>query len=298
MRKSLVILSTTFFLGFGAFAQSNHDVIYTSEGPKDVKIKEVGEFDIKYTHPNEETVYSMNKYLVKKIKFSSGREEVIEMPFKEINGLENKDDVFITYNPAEVTGLENKGELFSKATGVTVFSSMSNVKNRSLDKIKAEAAMVGANVVLIADAQSRGNYYGNQYTPSQSTQTVLFGQAYSSKELETKEIREKIKNKKVLYYQIHQLNRDDFSPSINQTLRYDQERKPVMNEVTKVEEIDNRLYVEIPGIKTRTGNLEVIRYKDGVLTLMEKHKNSVYNYIFLTEESEYMKRNPKVSGYF
>lgn len=166
MHRSFLIVFVLFFSVVNTFAQNKYDILHTTEGTKEVKIRELGEAEIKFSYPNEETIYTLNKFLVKKIQFASGREEVIEIPFKEVNGLNDSDNIYVTYNPIEVDGLFNLGDLFSKATGATVFSSMSNVKNRSLDKMKAEAAMLGANVILIADAQSRGHYYGNQYTPS------------------------------------------------------------------------------------------------------------------------------------
>jgi len=66
--------------------------------------------------------------MVHKIVFGSRREESFESPFLQVKGIENADKVYITYIPQEVGGLELKGELFSKATGVTIFSSMHNVK--------------------------------------------------------------------------------------------------------------------------------------------------------------------------
>ncbi len=279
-----------------AVAQSKTDVIYFPEGPKEVAVTEVSENLIKYTYPNESAVYSVSKHLVSKIKFASGREEDFVSQFKEVRGLEDVENVYLTYNPEEVIGLTNKGDLYSKATGVTTLSSMHNVKNRSLEKIKTEAAMIGANVVLIGNASSRGNYYGNETTPSQSTQTVFFGQAYTSQPKSLTSFDGLQAGMKVHHFQTHSLNRNDFGPTMESASKYDGNRQLVTHVIEEVSENDGKVYVTVPGIKTKTGVLEVINLGEGKLTLMEKHKNTVYNYILLTEDSEIMQKNISISA--
>ncbi|MDR7132243.1 ribosomal protein S8 [Algoriphagus sp. 4150] len=289
MKYLLVVASLLFLtLESSVLAQSKNDVLFFAEGSKEVQVKEVGANLIKYTYPEESTVYSVSKHKVNKIVFASGREESFESPFHPVKGLEDADKVYITYVPQEVEGLEVKGELFSKATGVTVFSSMHNVKNRSLDKMKAEASMLGANVVLISDAQSRGNYYGNEYTPSQSTQTVLFGQAFSSTPMNLNEIQEKLQGSEYVLYQTFTLNRNDFSPKMEMSLEYDKSRLPITNQIENLVKRDGKLYVSTSGIRSKTNELEVVSLRDGILTLLERHKNTVYNYILQTQESEFM----------
>lgn len=96
-------------------------------------------------------------------------------------------------------------------------------------------------------------------------------------------------DKKVVYFQKHSLNHNDFTPEVKPAMLYDENRNIVVQVISNVTEKDGKLVVEVPGIKAKSGNLEVIRLKEGVLTLMEKHKNSIYNYILLTEESDLVK---------
>ncbi len=297
MFKSLLLLLATFSLSTFSFAQSKNDVMHLMDGPKEVQIKEVGQNLIKFSYPQEETIYSISKHQVNKIEFSSGRIESFESPFKKIKGLENAEDVFVTYNFEEVTGLENIGQLFSKATGVTSLSSMNNVKNRSLDKMKAEAAMIGANVVLIGNASSRGNTYGNQNVPSVSTQTVLFGQAYNSFPSNNEKLIDMISGKPVHHYQIHSLNRNDFGPEMAIATKYDSDRRPVMTEITEATERNGKVFAKIPGFKSKTGELQVIRADETQIVLMEQTNKVIYNYIFITEESDMLKKIPRISGY-
>lgn len=297
MMKSISILSLLLFAAGISFGQGKSDIIHFSDGTKEVKIKEVGQNIIKYTYPEEETIYSISKHQIEKIEFASGRVENFQSPFKKIKGLENADDVFVTYNPDEVTGLANAGQLFSKATGVTTLSSMNNVKNRSLDKMKAEAAMIGANVILIGNSSSRGNTYGNEYVPGVSTQTVLFGQAYNSFPQNTQKLISLTEGKVVHHYQTHSLNRNDFGPEFAIATKYDAERRPLLLEITEVSEMDGKVYVQIPGLKTKTGTLEVIRANEEQIILMEQTNKVIYNYVLVTEESDFLKKMPRLSGY-
>ncbi len=296
MKNSILILLLALGISVTLSAQTKPDKLFLQNETKEVMVKEVGLSEIKYTFPKEETIYSINKYLVQKIVFGSGREEIIEIPFKDVNGLTDMDKVFVTYNPDEVKGLINLGELYSKATGVTVFSNMSTVKNRSLDKMKAEATMLGANAVLISDARSRGNYYGNEIIPSQSTQTVLFGQAYSTSKNNLDKWKAALEGADVVFYQSHSFNKNDFSPKIEMVLQYDDNRIPVITQITESNISDERLFVKIPAIRTKTENLEVISYENGTLTLMGKNKNTIYNYILKTKESDFMKSVQTILG--
>lgn len=297
MNKSLLLVLATFSISTFTFAQSKTDVMHLSEGPKEVLIKEVSQNIIKFSYPQEETVYTISKHQVEKIEFASGRVENFKSPFKEVKGLESKDDVFVTYNFEEVTGLENMGQLFSKATGVTSLSSMYNVKNRSLDKMKAEAAMIGADVIFIGNASARGNTYGNETTPSVSTQTVLFGQAYNAFPVNTEKLKKMTEGKAVHHYQTHRLNRNDFGPVMEIATKYDENRRPLMTEISEVTVSDGKVYVKIPGLKTKTETLEVISADETQIILMEQSSKVIYNYIFVTEESNMIKNPPKFSGY-
>jgi ribosomal protein S8 len=166
---------------------------------------------------------------------------------------------------------------------------MPNVKNRSLDKMKDEAAMLGANAILISDAQSRGNHYGTENIASQSTQTVLFGQAFSNETLDLGKLNDNLKAIQVVPYQTFSLNRNDFSPKMKMAITYDKNRKPVAKQIHSLTERDGKPYVTISDIGLKNNELEVVSLRNGILTLVEKHKSSIYNYILHTEESDIMK---------
>ena|GEM_PF-3175976 len=163
-----------------------------------------------------------------------------------------------------------------------------------MDKMKAEASMLGAKVVLISDAQSRGNYYGNKNSPSQSTQTVFFGQAFNSNPMDPNGIKDKLHKSKYVLYQTYTLNRNGFSPKMKMSLKYDENRIPITNRIEDIVQRDGRLYVTSPGLRSKNSQLEIISLRDGILTLLETHKNTVYNYILQTEESDFIKSFPSI----
>ncbi len=294
MIKPVSILFVLLFAVGFTFGQSKHDILHLADGPKEVKVKEVSQNIVKFTYPEEETIYSISKHQVEKIEFASGRVENFDSPFNRIKGLENADDVFVTYNAEEVTGLKNLGQLFSKATGVTTLSSMYNVKNRSLNKMKAEAAMMGANVVLIGDSFSRGNTYGNENSSGSPTQTVLFGQAYTSFPADKVKLMEFTRGKRVHHYLTHSLKRKDFSPEMDIATQYDSDRRPLITEITEVREKDGKVFVKIRDFKSKSGTLEVIRADESQIVLMEQTKRGIFNYILVTEDSKILNNPTKV----
>ncbi|MBN7811247.1 hypothetical protein J0A68_09780 [Algoriphagus sp. H41] len=289
MRKALLTLSATFALSTLAFSQTKNDVLYLLDGPKEVQVKEVGFNIIKYSYPNENTLYSVSKHQVTKIEYASGREETFESPFKPVKGLDDAELVYITYNPEDIAGLNPKGELFSKATGVTVLSSINNVKNRALDKLKAEASMLGANVVFVGNIYQRGNQYGGENQPGNSTQTTFSGTGYSTEALEAEEVRAIVTGQKYHHYQTHRLNRNDWNATREISTAYDENRKPLMFEFDKIMEKEDGIYVTSSHVPSKTKELKVIRADSEVVILMERNDKTITNYYLISTENQYFK---------
>lgn len=289
MSKALSILLVSFSLTTFSFAQSKNDVLHLLDGPKEVQVKEVGFNIIKYSYPNETTVYSVSKHQVTKIEYGSGREEKFESPFKSVKGLDDAELVYITYNPEDIAGLNPKGELFSKATGVTTLSSINNVKNRALDKLKAEAAMLGANVVFIGDVYQRGNQYGGENQTGNSTQTTFSGTGYSTESLDSQAVISMLTGESYHHYQTHRLNRNDWNATRAISTAYDKNRKPLMFEFDKIMEKEDGIYVTSSHIPSKTKELKVIRADSEVVILMERNDKVITNYYLISKENQYFK---------
>jgi hypothetical protein len=287
------ILSLVIFASFSsAFGQKQPDVLFLLDGQKEVSIKEVGLSSIKYSYPNEETVYTISRHQVTKIVFSSGREEVFESQIKEVNGLDDFERVFITYNPEDIAGLEPMGELFSKATGVTTLSSINEVKNRALDKLKAEAAMIGANVVFIGDVYQRGNQFGGQNQAGSSTQTTFNGTGYSTKKVNASKVKELVNSRSFHHYQTHKLNRNAWSPERTTATIYGEDRKPIMFRITEVLEKEGEIYVKTKDLPTKVKELKVIHTDEESLILMERNEKITTNYYLISDQNTYFKTLP------
>lgn len=284
------ILTAAFLLSWSFLhAQSKNDVIHLLDGPKEVQVKEVGFNSIKYSFPNESTVYSVSKHQVTKIEFASGREEIFQSPFKEVNSLDDFQNVYITYSSEDVSGLNPKGELFSKSTGVTTLSSINNVKNRAVEKLKAEAAMLGANVILIGNMYQRGNEYGGENEAGNSTQTTFSGVAYSTEKMDIEKAKSELEGKRFHHYQTHRLNRNSWSPERSIATKYDENRKPLMFSIDGVFEKEGELYVSSTNLPTKTKELKVISIDEEAVILMERNDKVTINYYLISEQNKYFK---------
>lgn len=282
-----ILIPVLFCLAFTgkSFSQTKSDKLFLKDGPKEVVIKEVGTGIIKYTYPGEEVLYSISKNLVDKIEFSSGRTEEFKSPFQEVNTLLDIDKIFVTFNPVEIEGLEIMGDLFSKAVGVTTLSSVNNVNNRALTKLKTEAFMMGANALFIGNQFQRGNQYGNENTPGNSTMTTYSAKAYSSEKLDIKAARALIENHKFYYHQKIQLARNGWSPSISIQESVDKELNPILFDLGEVIEKEGKLFVKPKDLKFKGESLEVIRIGDDMITLMDRTDKAVVNFDLLSDQN-------------
>ncbi|MGY6744443.1 MAG: hypothetical protein ACXIUQ_17005 [Cecembia sp.] len=284
--EKFFILSLTAFLSFCFLGQAQTDKLYLKDEIKEVQVEEVGSNFIKFKYPNEKASYTISKHQVNKIIFASGREEVYESPFKPVNSVTDYEMVYLSYNPQEVEGLRPIGQVFSKATGVTTLSSINNVNNRAVRKVKMEAAMLGANVVLIGNTFQRGNQYGNENIPGNATMTSLSGTAYNTNpsNYDLDEIRGFLENYQYVIFKKDQFNRNAFDKKSTLNQMYDQKLNVKLFDFDDVFEKDGFLYVRTKGLKSKTNELRVLYANEENITLMEQHKNSTYNYFLLSEK--------------
>lgn len=289
MLKPLAFLIVSFLINFGTFAQGNYDLLYTINGTKEVKIKELGFNSVKYIHPNEETVYTISKYQVEKIVFASGREEIFDSPIKEVGGLNDFKKVYVTYNTDDIAGLIPRGELFSKAIGATTLSGINQVNNRALDKLKIEAAMVGANVVLIGSTFQRGNQYGGESQSGSATQTSYSGTAYSTHKIDPQTLKSIIETRSFHHYQTHKLNRNSWSPDRTISSKFEKDGKPITFKIDELIENDGEFFVKVANIPSKVKELKVVYADDEKLILMERNDIATINYLLITEENKFFK---------
>jgi hypothetical protein len=146
MRKQFMLLVALFATTI-VFAQN--DRMYKHTGEKlDVKILKVGEFTINYSFPNETAEQTIAKYAVGKIEYASGRKEDITEKIV-INNSDDWEKVIILEDVTATVGLKRQGEIRGKTSGMLSYRTAGNADRKSLERLKKEAAELGAPFVLL-----------------------------------------------------------------------------------------------------------------------------------------------------
>lgn len=163
-------------------AHAQMDTIYSNNQKIACTVKEVTPDAVKYVFPNEEILNTLYKNTIQKIVYKSGRTQTFAeaTSYKTIQGVMDYANVTITSLEGEVKGLFKLSDVSSKSKGTTVYSSQERVKDRAYRKIKVQAAMFGANIILLTNQRTEGNKYGGYFQSSSSAETNLTGIAYSN----------------------------------------------------------------------------------------------------------------------
>jgi hypothetical protein len=158
------------------------DSIFTSEGLILANVKSVEPDVVNYAYPNEEVVTSIYKNTIQKIRFKSGRIQMFTEAFalKSVNSAYDFDNVSVTGLEGETKGLVKLDEVFTKAVGTTVFSNITQVKERAFKKMKIQAAMLGGNLLYMLNQSTVGNQVGGRYQSGKATETILSGVVYTN----------------------------------------------------------------------------------------------------------------------
>lgn len=286
--KKLLILSLCMLLQAFFSVQAQKDKLYLKGEIKEVQVEEVGANFIKFKYPNENASYTISRHQVDKIVFASGREEIFESPFKPVSSVEDFENVYLSYIPQDVEGLKSLGQVFSKATGVTTLASINNVNNRAVRKVKMEAAMLGANVVLIGNTFQRGNQYGNENVPGNATMTSISGTAYSTSpsNYNKETVRDFLENFQFVVLKKDKLNRNAFDKKTAIQEIYDSNMNVKLFGFDEVYEKDGYLYVKTRYLRPKSEELRVLFANEENITLVEQHKNSTYNYFLISEKDQ------------
>lgn len=168
MKKTLSMF-VALFATLVVFGQNDKMIKHTGE-KLDVKIIKVGEFVISYSYPNEQAEQTISKYAVAKIEYASGRKEEITEKIV-VSGKEDWEKVVILEEANQSVGLKKQGEITGKTAGMLSYRTSGNADKKSMERLKKEAAELGACFVLVTkEKDSRW-----------STQSVKRGVAYSYK---------------------------------------------------------------------------------------------------------------------
>ena len=256
-------------------AQQNFDKIYTGGKVIECTVKEVTPDAVKYSYPNEDLINTIYKNTISRIEFKSGRVETFSetATLQIVRSCLDWEKVNVTQLEYEVKGLFKLGDVSAKAKGATALSNMNKIKERSIKKLKIQAAMMGGNTLYMTQLDTKGNVWGNEYTASQSTETNTSGIAYSNV-LPNVQDFEKIvsKNDRFTFltkYYLGNSNADlkNASPGARQI------------QITRVYKNQGFIMVnaKIPGEKTT--EFRVIYFDEEDIVLMYQDKRKIYNLI-------------------
>jgi len=110
-------------------------------------------------------------------------------PRKTWSWIGDINEIQVSHLASEIESFKKLETIYSKARGVTVLSAINNVNNRALRKLKTEAAMLGADAILITNNYQKGVQFTS---PVQVTYTAV---AYNSKPISLDQVRNTISGK-------------------------------------------------------------------------------------------------------
>jgi hypothetical protein len=279
----LKFLFTSFSL-FICFAAHSQDTIYSSTGKMVVSVKEIGENSIKFSYPNEDLINNMNKNVIRKIVFKSGRVQTFSnmSGYKTVKSGLDYENVSLSLVFDEVKGLYKIGEAGAKAKGTTALSSIEKVKERAIRKMKITAAMQGANVVYQSQINTTDNIpaeTGAVNKSAQPTETTVSGIAYSSELPSFEDFKQTIGNRKLFtVINIYELE-NTYSILDPFTMNTDIKEKKVNRtmELNSLTEESGLIYVEAKIEKESVSKFRVIFFNGEEFTLAYKTDKGIYN---------------------
>lgn len=193
--KNLLVLLTLLSSSMLCFAQT--DTLLINNEKISCSVSEITADAVKFKYPGEEMINTVYKNTVQKVIFKSGRVQtfVEATSYKKVNKVEDYENITTTSVESEIKGLFKLGDVSSKAKGTTAFSNQERVKARAYKKMKIQAAMMGANIILLSNQRSEGNKYGGYFQSGSTTETSLTGVAYTNQLPNIDDFRKKINNK-------------------------------------------------------------------------------------------------------
>jgi hypothetical protein len=282
MKKTLCLALMLFVGMTDITAQTaSLDSIFTSEGLVLANVKSVEPDVIKFAYPNEEVVNSIYKNTVKKICFKSGRTQTFAEAFalKILSSVYDYEQVSLTRLESETKGLTKLDEVFTKAVGTTVFSNITQVKERAFRKMKIQAAMLGGNLVYMLDQSTTGNQTGSRYQSGKSTETILSGIVYTNILPKLNDVKKFIGNKQFLQSYVYN------SIGQNSTEIDESSETPPIIKLDDIYEDKGFIYLKANINRVDTQVFRVVYVEKDKIGIAWKDSKRIYNIYFNPELS-------------
>lgn len=158
MRKYLLL-----FVLFASISCSAQDTLFFHNRKSvDGKVVEVTEQYVKFVYKGETALNVVSRNSLAEIHFSSGRVQQMS-PKIEINNPEKDwEKVRVVYDKDEVMGLKSLGQIEKHSSGTwSFYTTGGHFSEKTLKKIRKEAAKMGGCMVLILSAKSKSGGFFN-----------------------------------------------------------------------------------------------------------------------------------------
>jgi hypothetical protein len=152
------------------------DIIYLHDGTKmEVSFKKIYLNDLYYSLPGETKVNKMDQRLVHKIKYITGKEEILNESAPEVRDVGDYRKVKVTYNTEEVEGMVEVAKLEAKAEGSDRrYSTPTALERTAIIVLRRKAALVNGEIVLITGKKTNVAF-------GEIPSVILYGTAYSNR---------------------------------------------------------------------------------------------------------------------
>jgi hypothetical protein len=150
------------------------DIIYQHDGTEmKVNFKKIYLNDLYYSLPGETKVNKMDQRLVHKIKYKTGKIEILNETAPAVREVGDYRKVKVTYNEEEVEGLIEVAKLEAKAEGSDRrYSTPKALERSAVIVLRRKAALVNGEIVLITGKKTNVAF-------GEIPSVTLYGTAYS-----------------------------------------------------------------------------------------------------------------------
>lgn len=271
--KNLLTLSITLFSTVLSFAQT--DTIVINNDKISCVVSEITADAVKFKYPGEDMTNTVYKNTVQKVIFKSGRVQTFieATSYKKVDKVEDYENVTTTSIESETRGLFKLGDVSAKSKGTTTLSNQERVKARAFKKLKIQAAMLGANIILLHNQRSEGNKYGGYFQSGSTTETSLTGVAYTNQLPNVDDFRKLINGKSIFTathgYKMWSSDSDVAKLTADNKLT-----------IKNIENDNGIISIEgqITGV-SKYNKFRLTRFDNETFTIYYQDKSTVYNYV-------------------
>jgi len=269
--KSLpvLILLLFFFSVFKCAAQT--DTLFINNEKVPCMVTEVAPDMVRFVLPGEQALNSIYRTSIQKIIFKSGRVQTFPEAnyYKKIASVRDYDMVTIASSEDDVMSLHQVAEVASKSFGTVAYSSAEVVRDRAYQRLKVEAAMFGANMVLVTAQHPNGSDLAEGSAPSYELTGIVYASTLPDYEKFKKLIAGKNNLSTTDFYKLDQF-------TFNGTLVHDADTKAFKIYNLKSENGIVKIDADLEGEK-KAHTFQLVSFDDAGFNIAYMFNNTTHN---------------------